>query len=67
MLILIITPSLQVPHLVVRGQDPVELLVGCAPLRVSDVVAGAGYAAVPLLCVTAGTRWRPGHQDAVTA
>ena len=56
---------LQVSHLIVRGQDPVELLVGGAPLRVSDVVAGAGDAPVPLLGVTAGTGGRPGHQHTV--
>ena len=63
---LIFTSLLQVPHLVVGRQDPVELLVAGAPIRVSDVVADAGDAPVPLLYVTAGAGGSPGYQDTVT-
>ena len=51
---LIISLNSSLYHLVVGRQDPVELLVAGAPLRVSDVVADAGDASVPLLRVTAG-------------
>ena len=63
---LIITPLLQVAHLIVSREDPVELLVGGAPLRVSDVVAGPGDAPVPLFNVAAGAGGSPRYQGTVS-
>ena len=40
--------ALVLVYLIVRGQDPVELLVAGAPLGVPDVVADPGDAPVPL-------------------